>query len=67
LKTKLKDRHFDTIEVIRAESQAVLNTLKYHTISRMHLKNCRGAGNGAYAPERAITRLRVASRPKVSF
>jgi hypothetical protein len=27
LKIKLKDRHFDTIEVIEAESQAVLNTL----------------------------------------
>jgi hypothetical protein len=27
LKIKLKDRHFDTIEVIVAESQAVLNTL----------------------------------------
>jgi heme-degrading monooxygenase HmoA len=27
LKTKLKGRHFDTIEVIEAESQGVLNTL----------------------------------------
>jgi hypothetical protein len=27
LKIKLKDRHFDTIEVIETESQEVLNTL----------------------------------------
>jgi hypothetical protein len=27
LKVKLKGRHFDTIEVIEADSQAVLNTL----------------------------------------
>jgi hypothetical protein len=30
LKIKLKDRHFDTVEVIEAESQAVLNTLTEH-------------------------------------
>jgi hypothetical protein len=30
LKIKLKGRHFDTIEVIEAESQAVLNTLTEH-------------------------------------
>jgi hypothetical protein len=30
LKVKLKGRHFDTIEVIEAESQAVLNTLTEH-------------------------------------
>jgi hypothetical protein len=30
LKIKMKDRHFDTIEVIEAESQAVLNTLTEH-------------------------------------
>jgi hypothetical protein len=30
LKIKLKNRHFDTIEVIEAESQAVLNTLTKH-------------------------------------
>jgi hypothetical protein len=27
---KLKDRHFDTTEVIEAESQAVVNTLTEH-------------------------------------
>jgi hypothetical protein len=30
LKIKLKGRHFDTVEVIEAESQAVLITLKEH-------------------------------------
>jgi hypothetical protein len=30
LKIKLKGRHFDTIEVIRVESQAVLNALAEH-------------------------------------
>jgi hypothetical protein len=30
LKIKLKNSHFDTIEVIEAESQAVLNALKEH-------------------------------------
>jgi hypothetical protein len=35
LKIKLKGRHFDTLEVMEAKSQAVLNTL---TTFRMHLK-----------------------------
>jgi hypothetical protein len=30
LNIKLKDRHFDTVEVIGAESQVVLNTLTEH-------------------------------------
>jgi hypothetical protein len=30
LKTKLKRRHFDTTEVMKAESQAVLNILTEH-------------------------------------
>jgi hypothetical protein len=30
LKIKLKGRHFDTTEVIKTESQAVLNTLREH-------------------------------------
>jgi hypothetical protein len=30
LKIKLKGRHFDTIEEIEAESQAVLNSLREH-------------------------------------
>jgi hypothetical protein len=46
LKIKLKGRHFDTIEVIEAESQAVLNTLTEHDF-RDACKNGRSAGNGA--------------------
>jgi hypothetical protein len=46
LKIKLKGRHFDTIEVIEAESQAVLNTL---TNTRMHLKYDRSPGDSVYA------------------
>jgi hypothetical protein len=48
LKIKLKCSHFDTTEVIEAESQAVLNTLTEHDC-RMLLQDCRSAGNGAYA------------------
>jgi hypothetical protein len=47
LEIKLKGRHFDTTEVIEAESQAVLNTLTEHDF-KMHLKNGRSDGNGAY-------------------
>jgi hypothetical protein len=39
LKTKVKGRHFDTTEVMEAESQAVLNTT-----SRMHLKMAEALG-----------------------
>jgi hypothetical protein len=33
----------------------------------MHLKNDRSAGNGAYARKRTTSRVKVASRLKVSF
>jgi hypothetical protein len=52
LKMKLKGGHFDTTEMIEAESQAVLNTLT-ETTSRMHLKTRRSSGNGAYSAEMA--------------
>jgi hypothetical protein len=32
LKIKVRGRHFDTTEVIEAESQAVLNTLTEHNL-----------------------------------
>jgi hypothetical protein len=35
---KLKGRHFDTIEVIEAESQAVLNTLTEHDFQDAYKK-----------------------------
>jgi hypothetical protein len=37
LKINLKDRHFDRIEVIEAESQTVLNTLSFQDVP--YLKN----------------------------
>jgi hypothetical protein len=46
LEIKLKDRHFDLIEVIEAESQAVLNTLTEQDFQDV-LKNVRSAGNCA--------------------
>jgi hypothetical protein len=66
LKLKLKFRHFDTIEMIVAESQAVLNTLAEHD-SKMHLNIGRSAGNGAYARKGTTSRMMVDSRPKLSF
>jgi hypothetical protein len=47
LKMKLKGRHFDTTEVIEAESQSVPNTLTEHDFHDA-FKYCRRAGNGAY-------------------
>jgi hypothetical protein len=38
LKMKLKGRHFDTIEVINAESQTVLNTLTEHNFQNTFKK-----------------------------
>jgi hypothetical protein len=61
LKIKLKNRHFDTTEVIRAESQAVLNTLTEQDFQN-GFKKFRRAGNGA-----DMWSVMVASRPKVRF
>jgi hypothetical protein len=38
LKIKLKGRHFDTIEAMEAESQAVVNTLTEYGFSRLSAK-----------------------------
>jgi hypothetical protein len=46
LKKKWKGRHFDTTEVIEADSQAVLNTLTEHDLKDA-FKNGRSAENGA--------------------
>jgi hypothetical protein len=53
LKIKLKGHHFDTIEVIEAESQAVLNTLTEHDFQDA-FKNGRSSGNVTYAREGTI-------------
>jgi hypothetical protein len=47
LKIKLKGRHFDTIEVTKAESQAVCSATSQITTSRMHFEDDRSSGNGA--------------------
>jgi hypothetical protein len=66
LEIKLKGCHFDTNEVIEAESQAVLNTLTEQDFQDA-LKYCRSAGNSAYAQKGTTSRAMVASRSKVSF
>jgi hypothetical protein len=42
-------------------------TPSQNTPSRMHFKNGRSAGNGAYAREETTSKVMVASRSKVSF
>jgi hypothetical protein len=59
LKIKLKSRHFDTIEVMGAESQEVLNTVTDNDA----IKNGRSSGNGAYARKCTTSRVMVPSRP----
>jgi hypothetical protein len=66
LKIKLNVRHFDTLEVMEAESQAVLNTLTEHDFQDA-FKNYRRAGNGEHARKGTISRVMLDSRPKVSF
>jgi hypothetical protein len=65
LKIKLKGCCFDTIEVIGAESQAVLNALTEHNFQDA-FKNGRSTGNGALWKGTTL-RVMVASRPEVSF
>jgi hypothetical protein len=66
LKIDLKGRHFDTIEVIEAESQTVLNSLTDHDFKDAG-KTYRSTENGAYALKGTTSRVMVASRPKVNF
>jgi hypothetical protein len=48
LKIKLNGSHFDTIEVIETESQAVLNTLRAHGFQDAFKQNGIRSGNGVY-------------------
>jgi hypothetical protein len=48
LKIKLKGCYFEIIEVIEAESQAVLNTLNEHGFQDA-FQNASGAGKAEYA------------------
>jgi hypothetical protein len=65
-KVRLKGPHFDTTEMIQAESQAVLNILTEHDLQNA-FKNDRSTGDGAYSRKGATSRVMVASRPKVIF
>jgi hypothetical protein len=56
VKIKLKGRHFDITEMIKAESQAMRNTLTEHDA----FKNGRIARNDVYT-----SRVMMASRPEV--
>jgi hypothetical protein len=64
LKIKVKGRHFDWIEVIETESQAVLNNLTEHDFQEK-LQNGRSAGNGTYPQKKTTSKVMVACRPKV--
>jgi hypothetical protein len=62
---RLEARHFDTIEVVEAESQAVLNSLTEHDFQDA-FKHGRSAGNGAYTRKGTTSTVKVASRATVS-
>jgi hypothetical protein len=66
LKIKTKAHHLNTIEVMEAESQAVLNILKKYNFQNAFKKG-RHAGNGAYAQKGTTSMIMVASRPKLVF
>jgi hypothetical protein len=66
LKTKLKDRHFNTTEVTEEETHALLNMSQSMT-SMMLLNKGRSNGNGAYAKKRTTLRVMVANRLKLLF
>jgi hypothetical protein len=66
IEDKTEGRHFDTIEVIDAKSQAMLNTITEHDFQDA-FKNVESAGNGAYTWKRTTSGMMVASRTKVSF
>jgi hypothetical protein len=66
LKVKLRGRHFGTTEVIKAESQAVLNTLRKHNFQEA-FKNGRSAGKDAYTRKGTASTVMVASRSTVAF
>jgi hypothetical protein len=59
----MKGRHFDTTEVIEAESQSVLNTLTEHDFQGA-FRNGKGAGNGTSGDTLSV---RVENWPKVHF
>jgi hypothetical protein len=66
LKIKLKGRHFDTIEMIEAESQAVLNTLTEHDFQDAFKKKSRSTGKSGYVLKGSTLKVMVASRQKLA-
>jgi hypothetical protein len=67
LRIKLKGRHFDTVEVMETESQAVLNTLTEHDFRPGSLLKLKEALGTVRTLERGLTtsRVMVTSRPNV--
>jgi hypothetical protein len=51
IEIKLKGDHFDITEVVKAESQAVLNTITEYNV-QVAFKNGRSTGKGEYARKR---------------
>jgi hypothetical protein len=66
LKIKLKDCHFDRVEVIEAESEAMLNTLTEHDFQDAFKKRQK-LWERFICVEGTTSRMMVASRPNVSF
>jgi hypothetical protein len=65
LKIKLKGRHFDTVEVIEAESLVVLNTLTEHNFQDAFKKLQKHWDQ--YMHMETDLRVMVVSRSKVNF
>jgi hypothetical protein len=51
----------------RKNATETLAMISQNTTSRMHLKNIRSVGKGAYVRKRTTSRVMVASRPKIKF
>jgi hypothetical protein len=66
LKIKLKGSHFDIIEVIEAESQAVLNTLPERDF-HYAFKKWQKCWEWCKCAEGATLRVMVSNKVKVSF
>jgi hypothetical protein len=63
---KLIGHHFDTVEMVKVELQAVLNPLIEHNFQDA-FKNGRSTGIGAYMWRGTASRVMVGRSPKVSF
>jgi hypothetical protein len=66
LTIKPKVGHFDTVEVIKAELQAVLPQYTKYGFQD-EFKNSRRTWNGAHARKGTTSKVMMASRPKVNI